>query len=65
MFMNQIDHNELNLKLTITCDQSKVTFLDIQIEVSPNGNLISDLYHTPSAANTILYATGAHPRLLK
>lgn len=48
----------------MNCDQSKIIFLDIQIMVDSDGHNKSDLYHKPSAANTILYMTSAHPKPL-
>lgn len=49
----------------MTCDYFKVTFLDVQVMVNPDGCLISDLYRKPSAANAILHAISAHPTPLR
>lgn len=62
--MDQLGHNDFNLKFIMECSHEKIMFLDVQIEVDKYGNVFPDLYRKPSSANTIVHATRAHPKSL-
>lgn len=51
-----------NLNSTMECSQEKINFLDLQIHADSDGTLHSSLYRKPSAGNTILQASSAHPQ---
>lgn len=63
-FINSISVNSFNLKFTMECDQQKITFLDLEISIDKEEFLCSSLFRKPSAENTILHATSAHPKSL-
>ena len=56
--------NTFNLKFTMECSQTDVSFLDLRIHVDRMGRLHTSLYRKPSAGNTVLHATSAHPEPL-
>lgn len=63
-FMEALDQNKFNMKFTVDCNQSSVTFLDVQIFINTDNTLGSSLYRKPTAGNTILHASSAHPQSL-
>ncbi|XP_040204409.1 uncharacterized protein LOC120936256 [Rana temporaria] len=62
--MDLLAINSYNLRFTMECSQSMVSYLDLRIHVDPTGRLHSSLYRKPSAGNTILHVTSAHPEPL-
>lgn len=46
--------NEYNLKCIMSYSSQKCTFLDVEVEFLPKGTLSCNLYHKPTAGNTIL-----------
>lgn len=43
---------------------TKVSVLDLEIVIGPDGYIAADLYHQPSAGNTLLHVTSSHPTSL-
>lgn len=60
-FLHKLDTNDLNLKFTFKIDTKQISFLDLNIIKQPDGTLGTDLYRKPTAGNTLLFATSAHP----
>lgn len=54
--LSAMKYNDYNLTFTMSFNRKKVTFLDVTVEIAPDGMLTSDLYRKPSAGNTILRA---------
>lgn len=63
-YLENLQHNSYNLKFTYNYSQERITFLDIEIYVNEVGNLCSTIYRKPTAGNTLLHATGSHPKPL-
>lgn len=62
--INCMQQNTLNLKFTFTYSETSVTFLDTIITKNADGSLSSGFFRKPTAGNTILHASSAHPRPL-
>ncbi|XP_073460898.1 uncharacterized protein [Aquarana catesbeiana] len=63
-FLNCINKNDFNLKFTMTHSPKEITFLDVLVQRSPDGNLSSELYRKPTAGNSLLHASSFHPKPL-
>lgn len=63
-FVEVININNMNFRFTVTLDIIQIPFLDLLIVKNPDGTLGTDLYHKPTAGNTLLHATSAHPKAL-
>ncbi|KAM4048783.1 vomeronasal type-2 receptor 26-like [Anomaloglossus baeobatrachus] len=59
-FIGKLNHNDLNSKLTYKYGRS-VEFLDIMIDVSNEGEIITNMYRKPTSTNTFLHASSSHP----
>lgn len=64
-FFNIINHNDYNLKFTITHDPNTLTFSDVQVIRNPVGKLTSTLFRKSTARNTVLHSSSFHPMPLK
>ncbi|CAJ0948286.1 unnamed protein product [Ranitomeya imitator] len=58
-FISTLNGNELNIKLTFTYG-GKINFLDLDICVSSQGLIETDVYRKPTATNTLLHTSSSH-----
>lgn len=63
-FFAKFNQNNWNLQFTMSCDQYEEPFLDFLIRKDNNGYISSALYRKPTAGNTMLHDTSAHPASL-
>lgn len=63
-FIQALNHNTDNLYFTFMCNATQISYLDLMIIKSPDGTLGTDLYRKPTAGNTLLHASSAHPNPL-
>lgn len=63
-FMNELNNNDRNIRLTYQFDQKRLSFLDLQITLD-EGQLNTSTFRKETAANTLLEATSHHPHWLK
>ena len=63
-FVQMLNVNEFNLRFTVVFDENRVPFLDLVVIKQTDGTLHTDLYRKPTAGNTLLYASSAHPKPL-
>lgn len=54
----------MNLHFTFNLDDTHIPFLDLLIIKNSNGTIGTNLYRKPTAGNTLLEASSAHPRPL-
>ncbi|XP_075697341.1 uncharacterized protein LOC142662932 [Rhinoderma darwinii] len=59
-FMQDLNKNDLNIKLTYVFDKRRVEFLDILIEADETGHLQTDVFRKKTSVNALLHATSAH-----
>lgn len=59
-FMEELNSNNRNLRLTYTYHHETLPFLDLTIGVQ-GGLIVTKTYHKQTAANTLLEATSHHP----
>lgn len=64
IFINDLNQNNLNIRLTHYSSKSKIDFLDVSIQVSEDGHVITDVFRKPTSANSLLHAQSSHPRHL-
>lgn len=60
-FMNELNTNDRNIKLSFTVHPHTLSFLDLNIEAK-NGLINTKTHWKSTAANTLLQATSDHPR---
>lgn len=63
-FIQQLNIINMNLHSTWSHDDRQISFLDLMIIKQPDGTIGTDLYCKPTASNTLLHASSAHPRPL-
>lgn len=63
-FIDQLNINQLKLCFTFSYDSSNIPFLDLKIIKGSTGQIRTDLYCKPTAGNTLLHASSAHPHPL-
>ena len=63
-FMSIMNQNDLNLKFTVTSSDIQIAFLDVTVIKNSDGSLSTGLFRKPTAGNTVLHATSAHPASL-
>lgn len=63
-FMICLEHNSMNLKFTMSCTQSQIIFLDVEVRDSESYCLTSDLFRKPTAGYSILHYMCFHPKPL-
>lgn len=62
-FIGAINVNSMNLRNTVTFDNTQIPFLDLLIVKNPDGTLGTDLYRKSTAGDTLLH-TSAYPKPL-
>ncbi|KAM3926827.1 uncharacterized protein RB166_009651 [Leptodactylus fuscus] len=62
LFMECLNDNDRNIKLTWSYSRTKIEFLDIALSVDINGYIQTDLYRKPTSSNALLHYKSAHPR---
>ncbi|CAJ0934659.1 unnamed protein product [Ranitomeya imitator] len=60
-FMQELNNNVYNIKLTYQTSKTEVDFLDIKIEVDENLYLQTDVFRKSTAVNSLLHANSGHP----
>ncbi|XP_075442459.1 uncharacterized protein LOC142487291 [Ascaphus truei] len=60
-FVDALNHNNMNIKLTFSCSKTQVEFLDLFINLGPDGTLYTDIFRKKTATNAILHASSFHP----
>ncbi|KAJ1103765.1 hypothetical protein NDU88_001186 [Pleurodeles waltl] len=60
-FCNYLNANEVNIEFTCKYSATHLEFLDVELYVEGD-KIESRLYRKPTACNTLLHATSAHPR---
>lgn len=63
-FMNILNNNKLNIKLTYKTGRTNIDFLDLMLQVNDEGFVHSDLQRKPTATNSLLHAESSHPKHL-
>lgn len=63
-FIDHLNTNQSNFRLTLSYDYNNIPFLDLKIIKDPTGQIEADFYCTPTAGNTLLHVSGAHPHPL-
>ncbi|KAM9305433.1 uncharacterized protein PAF06_013989 [Gastrophryne carolinensis] len=63
-FVDSLNHNDRNIRLTYKWDAMKVEFLDLLISKQA-GKLFTTTYRKPTAGNTLLHFSSHHPGPLK
>ncbi|CAJ0953057.1 unnamed protein product [Ranitomeya imitator] len=58
-FMSRLNVNDLNIKLTFSHGR-QINFLDLDVFVSPQGVIETNVYRKPTATNTLLHASSSH-----
>ncbi|OCT70307.1 hypothetical protein XELAEV_18037231mg [Xenopus laevis] len=62
-FVNLLNTNDINLKVTSIIDKNTINFLDIRIFCDPtNDNLSTTVYPKETATNSLLHAKSQHPK---
>ncbi|CAJ0924165.1 unnamed protein product [Ranitomeya imitator] len=64
-FIDELNVNDSNIKLTCHYSRERVDFLDVCIRRDGDGFLQSDLHRKETSVNSLLHSTSAHPRHLK
>ncbi|CAJ0950195.1 unnamed protein product [Ranitomeya imitator] len=64
-FVEELNINDSNIKLTCHYSRDSVNFLDVRIHRGEDDLLQSDLHRKETSVNTLLHSTSAHPRHLK
>ncbi|XP_075688588.1 uncharacterized protein LOC142657444 [Rhinoderma darwinii] len=59
-FMQELNVNDLNIRLTYIFDKQKIDFLDVSIEVDTERVLQTDVFRKETSVNSLLHATSAH-----
>ncbi|CAJ0921105.1 unnamed protein product [Ranitomeya imitator] len=60
-FMQQLNINNFNIKLTYFASKNSINFLDINISVDQDLFLQTDVYRKPTSTNSLLHARSSHP----
>ncbi|OCT76067.1 hypothetical protein XELAEV_18031256mg [Xenopus laevis] len=62
-FVNLLNTNDINLKVTLVIDKNTINLLDIRIyRIPTNDNLSTTVYRKETATNSLLHAKSQHPR---
>ncbi|CAJ0962602.1 unnamed protein product [Ranitomeya imitator] len=64
-FIDELNVNDFNIKLTCHYSRERVDFLDVCIQRDGDGFLQSDLHRKTTSVNSLLHSTSAHPKHLK
>lgn len=63
LFMDELNNNSRNIRLTFTADAHDISFLDLLIRLG-NSYLSTQTFRKSMAANTLLHASSHHPKSL-
>ena len=63
-FMEDINNNQPNIKLTYTFSKNRVPFLDLDVE-SSGGELTTNIYIKPTDRHQYIHYTSSHPNHTK
>uniref|UniRef100_A0A8C5P7I8 Reverse transcriptase domain-containing protein n=1 Tax=Leptobrachium leishanense TaxID=445787 RepID=A0A8C5P7I8_9ANUR len=64
-FVNKLNQNDLNLKFTFEIQKHTINFLDVSINKSLDGQIMTTLYRKETATNNLLNWESFHPPPLK
>ncbi|CAJ0945431.1 unnamed protein product, partial [Ranitomeya imitator] len=64
-FLNCLNTNPFNIRLTWKYSQSFIDFLDLAISRLPDGTLATDVFRKSTATNALLHFSSSHPPKLK
>ncbi|CAJ0934348.1 unnamed protein product [Ranitomeya imitator] len=64
-FLNLLNVNTLNIKLTWKFSQTNIDFLDLQITKSEDGTVCTVIFRKTTATNALLHFASSHPPKLK
>ncbi|CAJ0966225.1 unnamed protein product [Ranitomeya imitator] len=60
-FMQQLNVNNFNIKLTYFASKNSINFLDINVSVDQDLFLQTDVFRKPTSTNSLLHARSSHP----
>ncbi|CAJ0958429.1 unnamed protein product [Ranitomeya imitator] len=63
-FLDILNNNTMNIKLTCKYSQVSLDFLDIQITKGSDGLLETNVFRKDTAVNSLLHASSSHPKSL-
>ncbi|MEE6508496.1 hypothetical protein FKM82_021386 [Ascaphus truei] len=61
MFVDVLNHNRHNIKLTSQWSKNALEFLNLQICIDKDGHISTDIHRKKMAANSVLHASSSHP----
>ncbi|CAJ0918423.1 unnamed protein product [Ranitomeya imitator] len=64
-FIQLLNDNSLNIKLTCKYSQTNIDFLDTKIFKGEDGLLHTEVFRKETSVNSVLHAASSHPRPLK
>ncbi|XP_041424947.1 uncharacterized protein LOC121395456 isoform X1 [Xenopus laevis] len=64
-FIDKLNINKLNIKLTVNISKQMVSFLDLSIMITEEGKLTTDNYRKETATNSLLSFSSHHPYSVK
>ncbi|CAJ0952754.1 unnamed protein product [Ranitomeya imitator] len=64
-FIQLLNNNTLNIKLTCKYSQTNIDFLDTKIFKGEDGLLHTEVFRKDTSVNSVLHAASSHPRPLK
>ncbi|XP_071985630.1 uncharacterized protein [Engystomops pustulosus] len=63
-FIQELNKNDKNIKLTYKAGRHNIEFLDILFDVDDLGNVSSNVFRKTTSSNTLLHANSSHPHKL-
>ncbi|XP_056398325.1 uncharacterized protein LOC130293541 [Hyla sarda] len=63
-FMDQLNNNNYNIKLTYKYGRTNMEFLDVLFNIESDGYISSNVYRKKTSTNSLLHATSSHPKPL-
>ncbi|OCT70725.1 hypothetical protein XELAEV_18037650mg [Xenopus laevis] len=61
-FINILNNNDINLKVTAEIQRESINFLDIRVYRGINHNIHTTVYRKETATNSLLHANSLHPQ---
>ncbi|CAJ0931799.1 unnamed protein product, partial [Ranitomeya imitator] len=61
-FVNLLNNNDINVRLTCKYSQTQIEFLDILIRKGESNTLETDMFRKETAVNSLLHASSSHPQ---
>ncbi|CAJ0923661.1 unnamed protein product [Ranitomeya imitator] len=61
IFIDVLNTNVRNIKLTYKCERQRIDFLDISIMVGNDGTVYTDLFRKETSVNSLLHSSSQHP----